>query len=309
MPSATGTVIAATPVLTPSSVSSVPAESEDTNKAEDVEPQNTLTQRFTEAEWKALKEFRASLSAILTEAFPGDETAKEKPVTMWGVKIDPANPKDAKISVVLMKFLRARNLSTTEAREMFVNTLRWRKSFNIEAALEEKFPEDIFGQLAHVYGHDKEGRPVVYNLYGANKDLKAVFGDVQRFIRLCRWRVALMERSTELLDFNEIDQAIQIHDYEGVSLTSRDANSKAAAAEATNIFQSHYPELLYKKFFINVPTILNWIFWVFKPVISANTLAKMSVVGTGTHAINKALIPFIDAKELPERYGGEAKAF
>lgn len=33
-------------------------------------------------------------------------------------------------------------------------------------------------------------------------------------------------------------------DYEGVSLTSRDANSKAAASEATNIFQSHYPELL-----------------------------------------------------------------
>lgn len=33
-------------------------------------------------------------------------------------------------------------------------------------------------------------------------------------------------------------------DYEGVSLTSRDANSKSAASEATNIFQSHYPEML-----------------------------------------------------------------
>lgn len=33
-------------------------------------------------------------------------------------------------------------------------------------------------------------------------------------------------------------------DYEGVSLTSRDANSKAAASEASNIFASHYPELL-----------------------------------------------------------------
>jgi len=27
---------------------------------------------------------------------------------MWGVKIDPNNPLDAKVSVVLMKFLRAR---------------------------------------------------------------------------------------------------------------------------------------------------------------------------------------------------------
>lgn len=65
----------------------------------------------------------------------------------------------------------------------------------------------------------------------------------------------------------------------------------------------------YKKFFINVPTLLNWIFWVFKPLISANTLAKMTVVGTGTSAIRKALLPTIDEKELPKRYGGEADAF
>jgi hypothetical protein len=33
-------------------------------------------------------------------------------------------------------------------------------------------------------------------------------------------------------------------DYAGVTLSSRDANAKAAANEASNIFQSHYPELL-----------------------------------------------------------------
>ena len=33
-------------------------------------------------------------------------------------------------------------------------------------------------------------------------------------------------------------------DYAGVKMSSRTANSKAAASEATNIFQSHYPELL-----------------------------------------------------------------
>ena len=33
-------------------------------------------------------------------------------------------------------------------------------------------------------------------------------------------------------------------DYEGVSMTQRDAAQKAAAKEATNIFQNHYPEFL-----------------------------------------------------------------
>ena len=65
-----------------------------------------------------------------------------------------------------------------------------------------------------------------YNLYGANKDLKLVFGDVQRFLRCVsrtntrrrrniltshRWRVALHEKSIQLLDFVNVDQTIQVH--------------------------------------------------------------------------------------------------
>ena len=64
-----------------------------------------------------------------------------------------------------------------------------------------------------------------------------------------------------------------------------------------------------KKFFINVPTFMTWVFWLFKPLISANTLAKMNVVGSGTPTISQALLPVIDTKELPKRYGGEAEAF
>ncbi|KAF8202388.1 CRAL-TRIO domain-containing protein [Pholiota molesta] len=271
------------------------------------EPESPLTKKFTEKEWTALKEFRSQLPDIFADAYPNNASARDTSINIWGVDIDPKNPKaDARVSVILVKFLRANNLHVAQTREKFIGTLRWRESFNMPAALEENFPQDIFKNLAHIYGLDKGGRPVIYNIYGGNQDLKAVFGDVQRFIR---WRVAFMEKSVAQLNFTDIDQMLQIHDYEGVSLTSRDANSKAAASEATNIFQNHYPELLYKKFFINVPTILNWIFWVFRPLISANTLAKMSVVGTGHHAIKKALSEYIDVTSLPKRYGGDAEAF
>ncbi|KAK7056327.1 Non-classical phosphatidylinositol transfer protein (PITP) [Paramarasmius palmivorus] len=270
------------------------------------EPQNALTERFTQAEWNALKEFRKSLPEMLAAAYTEKADAKTSPITLWGVKIDPANPLDAKTSVVLMKFLRARNLNPTAAHDMFVATLRWRDEFNVEAACKEEFPDDVFGKLGYIYGKDKEGRPVVYNVYGGNKDIKAVFGDVQRFLR---WRVAFMEKSLQKLDFETVDQMIQVHDYEGVSMSSRDANSKNAASEASSIFSNHYPELLYKKFFVNVPSYLTWIFWIFKPLLPAATLAKMSVVGTGAHTIGKSLLPHVNAKDLPKRYGGEADAF
>lgn len=94
-------------------------------------------------------------------------------------------------------------------------------------------------------------------------------------------------------------------------MRSRDANTKNAASEATSIFSSHYPEFLapHGKFFVNVPAVMAWMFWLFKPVLSAATLAKMRVVGSGPKAIGKEILPFVDASELPKRYGGEAEAF
>lgn len=85
---------------------------------------------------------------------------------------------------------------------MLTATVRWRALFKVEELANEEFPEKIFGTLGHLCGTDREGHPVVfvylsrplefcthhlrcsrYNLYGGNQDLKAIFADVQRFLR------------------------------------------------------------------------------------------------------------------------------
>jgi hypothetical protein len=73
-----------------------------------------------------------------------------------------------------------------------------------------------------------------------------------------------MEHGIKLIDFETVDQMVQIHgtcelhsipteralilvcavDYEGVGINSRTSNSKAAASECSSIFQNHYPEFL-----------------------------------------------------------------
>ncbi|KAF8196750.1 CRAL-TRIO domain-containing protein [Mycena galopus ATCC 62051] len=293
----------ATPVA-PAPAATSTAEPTAAAEKSEPEPQNALTEKFTGYEWKALAEFRKLVPDALVKAYERPE-AKTSAITLWGVRVDPENLVDARTSVVLMKFLRARNLNPTVAAEMFVATLRWRAEFKVDDTLKEEFPQDVFGRLGHIYGRDKEGRPVVYNVYGGNQDLDAVFGDVDRFLR---WRVAFMEKSVAMLDFANVDQTVQIHDYEGVSMSSRTPASKAAASQASNIFSAHYPELLYKKFFVNVPGYMSWLFWVFKTVLPAATFAKMSVVGSSPRAIGKALLPLIAPEELPKRYGGTASA-
>lgn len=282
-----------------------PQEMQTSHADEDDEPQSTLTSKFTAAEWESLKEFRAMLPAIFADGHPDNPKAKDTAITFWGIHIDPHHPKDAQVNVVLMKFLRAKHLNVKEARGMLVSTLRWRESFGVDAAVKEEFPEDVFGRVGHIFGRDKEGRPVVYNIYGGN-NVQAAFSDVPRFLR---WRIALMEKSVATLDFTEVDEIVPIHDYAGVNLRHRDKNSKSASSEVTSIFHGHYPGLLHKKIYINVPTVVSWGFWAFKRMISAKTLAEMTVVGSGRRAIKKALLSIIDAKELPQRYGGDAEAF
>ncbi|KAF8605958.1 CRAL/TRIO domain-containing protein [Ceratobasidium sp. AG-I] len=262
-----------------------------------VEPQSTnpLTTKFTEAERKAVDELRAT--------YPDKSDAASAPFEIWGLTLSPERVDDARLDVVLVKFLRARALDVDEAGKMFISTLKWRAEFRATDTVNEQFDQSIFGKLGYVHGKDKEGRPITYNVYGGDQDLKQVFGDTERFLR---WRVGLMERGLREIDFVNVDAMVQVHDYAGVSMTSRDANSKKAAADATKLFQDYYPELLSAKFFVNVPSLFTWIFWLFKPLVSAQTLSKMKVVGTGPETIGKEMLPHVAANQLPSQYGGES---
>ena len=61
-----------------------------------------------------------------------------------------------------MWIFTCRNLDVSEAQEMLVGTLKWRKEFDMESLMTETFDEDIFGKIGYIAGHDKEGRPVRY---------------------------------------------------------------------------------------------------------------------------------------------------
>jgi hypothetical protein len=293
-----------TPAADTPSPAVVPPVLEGKAETTELEPQNPLTKEFTEKEWEALRELRTKLPYIFETSFP-DKGNKLAPINLWGVPIDPSNPVgDARVSVILIKFLRARDLNVENATNAMIATLKWREEFKMDELVADTDLRDSFSTVGYVFGKDKEGRPVTYNVYGG-QDIAAVFADVPKFLR---WRIQLMERGIALIDFVNVDSMVQVHDHTGVSLRSHDANAKSAASQATKIFQDYYPEFLYKKFYVGVPGYLTWIFWLFKPLLSAKTLAKLNVVGSGPATIGAALLPVIDATQLHKKYGGEVEA-
>lgn len=145
----------------------------------------------------------------------------------------------------MFSYMWPRNLKVDDAKTMMIDTLRWREEFKIEEVMKETYP-DVFNGFGHLYGRDKEGRPIMYfalfrdrwlldltvptgitytagitTLRLRSATCSGSFGVLLEFC-LCyaivdisptnrRWRVALMEEGIKLVDFETVDQMIQVH--------------------------------------------------------------------------------------------------
>lgn len=101
---------------------------------------------------------------------------------MWGVEL--ADESHVPTTIVLEKFLRANTKDVAKAKAQLIEALKWRKAVNPAKLLaDEEFDTSKFGGLGYVTvypkseGHAKE--IVTWNIYGAVKDNKATFGNVE----------------------------------------------------------------------------------------------------------------------------------
>ncbi|KAF5138958.1 Phosphatidylinositol transfer protein sfh5 [Metarhizium anisopliae] len=232
---------------------------------------------------------------------------------MWGVDLS-TDSAHAPTQVVLYKFLKANNNDVAAAEKQLTSALEWRKKIQAGKLVTEPFDESKFGDLGFVTVHkDANGEKetvITWNIYGAVKDKKATFGNVDDFIR---WRVALMELGVQKLRLNEIKeplaldapdshQMLQVHDYLSVSFLRMDPDVKAATKKTIETFSMAYPELLAHKYFVNVPAIMGWMYAAMKLFLPTATLRKFHPMASGTTLA--AELPDISAS-LPKEYGGQ----
>lgn len=129
-----------------------------------------------------------------------------------------------------------------------------------------------------------------------------------------RWRVGLMERSVQKLDlasatkpipnYNEGPdpyQGFQVHDYLQVTFLRQDAVVKAATKATINILGRHYPETLSRKFFVNVPVLMGWLYQATKLIVAKETAKKFTVLSYGNQLAGEL------GQGIPKAYGGTSE--
>lgn len=97
-------------------------------------------------------------------------------------------------------------------------------------------------------------------------------------------------------------QGVQIHDYLNVSFLRQNPYVKAASKEAISTFSKYYPETLSRKFFVNVPVVMGWMFSAMKLVLPKETVKKFTVLSYGNQLAGEL------GKGVPKAYGGESES-
>ncbi|KAJ4986086.1 cral trio domain protein [Stagonosporopsis vannaccii] len=231
---------------------------------------------------------------------------------VYGVKLAKSHEFNTKL--ILQKFLRANANDLEKAKQQLLETLKWRKEFDPIKAASESFDKAKFDGLGYII--EVEGVPdsvnkkdvVTFNIYGAVKDNKATFGELDTFLR---WRVALMEKSIQKLNLSAATkpipnfgegpdpyQGFQVHDYLQVSFLRQDPLVKAATKKTIEVLGRYYPETLSRKFFVNVPVFMGWLFNATKLFIAKETVKKFTVLSYGNQLATEL------GQSIPKEYGG-----
>lgn len=119
-----------------------------------------------------LSELLAELPSIIKDA-----EYKE----MWGIEL--ADESHVPTTIVLEKFLRANAKDVTKAKAQLTEALKWRKKIQpLTLLAETEFDAAKFGSLGYVTTYPKSDSHskeiITWNIYGAVKNKKATFGNV-----------------------------------------------------------------------------------------------------------------------------------
>ncbi|XP_057531848.1 patellin-3-like [Amaranthus tricolor] len=239
-----------------------------------------------------------TIESALKEENPGEEFDG---VSIWGVPLF----KDERTDVILLKFLRARDFRVNDAFLMLKNTLKWRSEFGIDKLVEEDLGDDL-EKVVFMHGHDRDGHPVCYNVYGEfqNRDLYAkTFSTEEKREKFLRWRIQFLEKSIRKLDFSPagINTIFQVNDLKNAPGPGK-RELRLATRQALHLLQDNYPEFVAKQVFINVPWWYVAFYTMMSPFMTQRTKSKFVFAGPSKTA--ETLFKYVSPEQVPIQYGG-----
>lgn len=210
----------------------------------------------------------------------------------------------------LLRFLRMRDFNLFKAKEMFLNYLKWREDFGVDAIPKElmfKEQAEVKKSYPHGYhGVDRYGRPVYIERLG-RVDLNSLL-QITTIERFVKYHVSEQEKTSNLrfpacsiAAKRHIASTTSILDVNGVGVSNFSKPARYLFTEIQKIDSNYYPETLNRLFIINAGSGFRMLWKAIKTFLDARTIAKIQVLGNN-YISN--LLEVIDSSNLPTFLGG-----
>jgi len=209
----------------------------------------------------------------------------------------------------LILWLREHKLDVPATKQALLATLKWRKDTNIKASVDEDFSDFDKKYPFNIDGVDREGRPVLIAPAGSWRPRQAVLGgQVDRYNRfMTRTMLEIpLQKIEELHNAGKnVSQYVLVFDLNGVNAREHLCLQCLTVYSSLTINgERHYPRLAFKTFFINTPRIFDTAMQVLRPLMTGYTKDNLHLLDHNRDKWQSQLLEFIDADELPPRYGG-----
>ncbi|CAI9784454.1 unnamed protein product [Fraxinus pennsylvanica] len=210
----------------------------------------------------------------------------------------------------LLRFLRMRDFDLMKAKDMFLQYLKWREEFHVDAIAKEfKFEE--YPEVKKCYPHgfhgvDRYGRPVYIERIGMiDLDTFLQVTSIERFLKhhvseqekTLNWRYPACSLAAK----KHIASTTSILDVKDVGLSKFSKPARYLFMEIQKIDSSYYPETLHQLFIINAGSAFRVLWKAIRAFLDPRTLAKIRVLGTD---YKSSLLEVIDPSTLPIFLGG-----
>ncbi|KAK0397280.1 hypothetical protein QR680_002063 [Steinernema hermaphroditum] len=210
----------------------------------------------------------------------------------------------------LLRFLRAREFDVARAREMVLNSLRWRKLHNVDKILQEFEPPAVLMQFfpGCWYHHDKQGRPVFVLRLG-QLDIKGLLRTVgletvvKFTLSICEQGLIKASEATKKLG-QPISTWTLLVDLEGLSMRHLWRPGVQALLRIIEIVEANYPETMGLVLIARAPRVFPVLWTLISPFIDENTRCKFMINSGGNDTVLPELAKYIDPQLLPEFLGG-----
>ncbi|KAK3039470.1 hypothetical protein RJ639_028052 [Escallonia herrerae] len=214
----------------------------------------------------------------------------------------------------LLRFLRRRDFDLTKAKVSYLEFLKWREEFGVDAIAKEfKFEE--YEEVKRCYPHgfhgvDRYGRPLYIERIGmVNLDALLRVTSMDRFLK---YHVSEQEKTLtrrysacSLAAKKHIASTTSILDMKDVGVSNFSKPARYLFLEIQKIDSNYYPETLHRLYIINAGSGFRVLWKALKAFLDPRTLAKIQVLGSNYRSnLIEAVDPRSPDSNLPSFLGG-----